>query len=81
MFGAKGVISAPAWGSTSGSSESRGRPSAESAIQPYATGCAIRGRRSLKMGRRELSGNLRYSCIDLTPEVNRAFRVGGFEFF
>jgi hypothetical protein len=26
-------------------------------------------------------GNSRYSCIDLTPEVNRAFSAGGFEFF
>jgi len=33
------------------------------------------------MGRRKLFGNSRYSCIDLTPEVNRAFGAGGFEFF
>jgi hypothetical protein len=33
------------------------------------------------MRRRELLGNSRYSCIDLTPEVNRAFSAGVFEFF
>jgi hypothetical protein len=32
-------------------------------------------------GGRKLSGNSRYSCIDLTPEVNRAFSAGVFEFF
>jgi hypothetical protein len=54
---------------------------AESAIQRHAAGFAMRGRRSSKIGRRKLSGNSRYSCIDFTLEVNRAFGAGGFEFF